>query len=324
MTFAALLFAYFLLHSLLADRRIKTFLYRWLPRRYYRLAYNAVALLLLWPLAQHFPARPLFERSGWTLLPGGLVGLAGLLILLLALRHYRLAEFAGIDRLGEVQPMAALNTSGLNAVVRHPLYLGLLLCFWGSWLCWPLEGLLALAVVTSLYLPLGIYLEERKLIEDFGEAEFINGEVIIHSPVKKEHNDVTALLHQLLGPYVIKKNLGYVGYEKIMISLSRNDYEPDLCFFKSETSKHFKKGQSLFPAPDLVVEVPSKKTAKIDREIKFEDYQAHQVLEYWIIDPNREIIEQYRLNKSKSTYELILKASDGWIECKAVKRMQSR
>ncbi|MEY4539280.1 MAG: hypothetical protein RLZZ306_1037, partial [Bacteroidota bacterium] len=28
--------------------------------------------------------------------------------------------------------------------------------------------------------------------------------------------------------------LGFVGIEKIMITLTRNDYEPDICFFKKE------------------------------------------------------------------------------------------
>ena len=103
-----------------------------------------------------------------------------------------------------------------------------------------------------------------------------------------------------------------------MISLSRNDYEPDLCFFDKSKSKAFKKRQSLFPAPDLVIEVLSKGTAKNDKGIKYEDYQAHNVLEYWMIDPVNEVVEQYRLNK-KGKYELILKANKGIIECKAIK-----
>ncbi len=170
--------------------------------------------------------------------------------------------------------------------------------------------------------------EERKKrkkfyndITEYEKAEFINGEIVIHSPVKKEHNDVTGNLYKLLGTYVNKYKLGYVGYEKIMIALSRNDYEPDLCFFDKAKSKKFKKGQSLFPAPDLIVEVLSKGTAKNDRGIKFKDYQAHNVLEYWIIDPFKEVLEQYRLDK-KGAYELVLKASKGEVECKAVKEFK--
>lgn len=154
-------------------------------------------------------------------------------------------------------------------------------------------------------------------ISEYEKAEFINGEIIIHSPVKKEHNDVSSSLHALFSAYVKKHQLGYLGYEKIMISLSRNDYEPDICFFKAEKAQDFKKGQSLFPAPDLVVEVLSPKTASNDRGIKYEDYQAHGILEYWIIDPGQQLLEQYRLNTDQQ-YELILKAHQGEISSEAL------
>ena len=167
--------------------------------------------------------------------------------------------------------------------------------------------------------------EERKRrakfyneITEEEKAEFINGEIIIHAPARKKHHDVTSSLQNLISVYVKKNKLGYVGYEKIMISLSRNDYEPDLCFFNNDKAKHFKKGKTLFPAPDLIVEVLSKSTAKNDRGIKFKDYQGHGVLEYWIIGPTEEVVEQYRLHK-KGEYELILKASSGNIKSKAIK-----
>ncbi len=166
--------------------------------------------------------------------------------------------------------------------------------------------------------------QERKLrehfyneISEYEKAEFINGQVVIHSPVKKERNDVAGFLYQLMSAYVNKYKLGYLGYEKVMISLSRNDYEPDICYFNKEKSNKFKKGQSLFPEPDLVVEILSKKTSKNDRGIKFRDYEAHNILEYWIIDPNEEILEQYRLGQ-EGNYELILKAKEGVVHCEAI------
>lgn len=155
-------------------------------------------------------------------------------------------------------------------------------------------------------------------ISEYEKAEFINGEIIIHSPVKKEHNDVTTALGTILKLYVESRDLGYLGIEKIMIQLTRNDYEPDICFFGNKKSKKFKEGQSLFPPPDLIIEVLSKKTAKNDKGIKFKDYESHEVLEYWIINPVEKVVEQYRLNKQKK-YTLILKSGSGNIESKAIK-----
>ena len=62
-------------------------------------------------------------------------------------------------------------------------------------------------------------------VDEDTKAEFINGETYYHSPVKKEHNDVAGALHGLLNNYVIVHQLGYVGHDKVMATLSRNDYD---------------------------------------------------------------------------------------------------
>ncbi len=135
----------------------------------------------------------------------------------------------------------------------------------------------------------------RQWITPSVKAEFINGEVVLHSPVKKCHFSVTDLLSRLLNFYGSVKKLGRVATEKAMIALTRNDYEPDLVFFSAEKYATFHDDQMLFPAPDFVVEILSKKTAAKDRGIKKQDYAAHGISEYWIIDPVRQQIEQYIL-----------------------------
>ena len=117
--------------------------------------------------------------------------------------------------------------------------------------------------------------------------------------------------------FVRQHSLGYVGHEKMLISLTRNDYEPDVCFWGTAKSREFKPRQMKSPAPDLVVEVPSRSTERIDRTIKFEDYPAHNVDEYWIVDPRKRSIEQYLLSGKK--YELALKVKDGRIRSRAIK-----
>ena len=154
-------------------------------------------------------------------------------------------------------------------------------------------------------------------ITDAEKVEFINGEIVIHSPVMKEHNDANCLLVNLMGNYVRKHQLGYVGVEKVMITLERNDYEPAICFFGNKKAKGFKEGQSLFPAPDFVVEILSKGTKKNDRTIKFKDYAANGVGEYLMIDPIKKVVELYRLNKAKN-YELILKSDTGILKSKVI------
>jgi Uma2 family endonuclease len=158
--------------------------------------------------------------------------------------------------------------------------------------------------------------EKRKhfyeIIDESKKMEFINGEVYFQSPAKLRHTSAVGLLHNLLKSYSIKEDLGFVGGEKMLISLTRNDYEPDICFFEESKSRDFTPTQMQFPAPDFVAEVLSPSTESHDRETKFQDYAAHGIGEYWIIDPESEIIEQYLLKDDE--YDLFLKTKDGTIE----------
>jgi Uma2 family endonuclease len=143
------------------------------------------------------------------------------------------------------------------------------------------------------------------------KAEFINGEIVVHSPVKQRHSEASENLFTLLKMYVRKCGLGVVRHEKILIILTRNDYEPDICFFGPEKASAFTPSQSKFPAPDLIVEVLSESTEANDRGIKFEDYATHGVAEYWIVDPVAETIEQYLLQEG--FYRLAVKVKTGTI-----------
>ena len=149
------------------------------------------------------------------------------------------------------------------------------------------------------------------------KAEFINGEVVYHSPVIRKHNYVTGNLFTLLKSFVGANNLGFVGIEKILTKLSRNDFEPDICFFRKEVADTFSDKTMFFPAPDFIAEILSKSTEKNDRGVKFEDYAFHEVKEYWIIDPDNETVEQYLLDDEKK-YKLFVKLNEGMIYCKAV------
>lgn len=150
-----------------------------------------------------------------------------------------------------------------------------------------------------------------KIVED-ETIEFINGDHLKQSSSSLMEASASSALLILLSSFVTKNDLGFVGHHKLLLSLSRNDYMPDLCFFGSETAKTFVTEQWQFPAPDFVVEVLSDSTAKNDRETKFQDYAAHGIEEYWIVDAENETVEQYFLQNERC--ELLLKAKDGTIE----------
>lgn len=125
------------------------------------------------------------------------------------------------------------------------------------------------------------------------KIEFIDGEVVMHSPARNVHLDVTKWILKLLDTWVGLRGLGEVKSEKCLVVFPRNDYEPDVVFFGPEKAKSLQADTMKFPVPDLVVEVLSESTAVRDRGVKFEDFEAHGVQEYWIVDAEAGTVEQY-------------------------------
>jgi protein-S-isoprenylcysteine O-methyltransferase Ste14 len=165
--YGALWISFGLGHSFFAASSGRSWLIRVAGRRE-RLLYNAIALLHLMIVlvlgavlfAGYAPFHvPLILR----VLMDGLV-LLGVMILYRAGKSYDLARFLGLTTPKTIEPLAV---SGMNRVVRHPLYLGLILLMLG--LCaTPLS--LATTIFAVIYIFIGIRFEERKLVQLYGAA----------------------------------------------------------------------------------------------------------------------------------------------------------
>jgi len=168
--------AYGLLHSFLASLHLKARVRRWFgPRsdRWFRLLYNFLASLTLLPilfLPVLLPDRALYRIPfPWYLLTG-IVQILSLFVLLLGLKQTGIRSFLGLRPLPapNAAPPAALVTGGLYRYVRHPLYTAGLVFIW----LFPVMtcNLLAINIGLTLYILIGAYFEERKLLREFGAA----------------------------------------------------------------------------------------------------------------------------------------------------------
>lgn len=137
------------------------------------------------------------------------------------------------------------------------------------------------------------------------KAEFIEGQVIMHSPAMARHILATKHLATLLHTWVVEHDLGLVTIEKALICLTRNDYEPDIAFFKRLRAASIVPTLMEFPAPDFVVEVLSPSTEKTDRGVKMLDYARHGVAEYWLVDCKEQAVERYLLVANEQAYSLV-------------------
>jgi len=77
--------------------------------------------------------------------------------------------------------------------------------------------------------------------------------------------------------------------------------EPDLLFVSTSRLHHIGE-DNLSGPPDLAVEVISESTKRLDREVKLKQYALYGVSEYWLVGPEGNSVEVFRLKGTE--YEL--------------------
>ena len=153
--------------------------------------------------------------------------------------------------------------------------------------------------------------EFRDKIQPHEKGEFINGETIMHSPSRNIHSVTVGLIfHCIQFALQTGRIEGHVVFEKAMCAFTRNDYEPDVAWFGPEKAKLIGPDTTIYPVPDFIAEVLSPATRKRDRGVKFDDYAAHGVAEYWIVDADERTVEQYLLD-GQGGYQLAEKLAHG-------------
>lgn len=162
-----------LIHSLTATNWLKQLssAHGWINQRYYRLVYNGLSLITGWPVLaalQRAPTEPIGSWHGSIWIGGFVIGLGGVIIVL-ALAHYNLAEFIGWPPQLPTNQAGDFRQNGLLRYVRHPLYLGTLVVLAGLLIAHPDWKQLLFDLMAFLYLRVGIFFEERKLVRTFGD-----------------------------------------------------------------------------------------------------------------------------------------------------------
>lgn len=160
---------FFFLHSLLASRGSKaTFIQPgYLSKQQYRLIYSLISslgLIAVLSIQLYLSSKTLIEPTPWLQFGGLVIATFGILILKRSFQFISIKGFLGIKE----EESHELIVKGLHAKVRHPIYLGTILLILGAVCFVPTDLMVISALANFCYLPIGILLEEDKLVKQYG------------------------------------------------------------------------------------------------------------------------------------------------------------
>jgi Uma2 family endonuclease len=124
--------------------------------------------------------------------------------------------------------------------------------------------------------------------------EIIEGAHYVTPAPTRRHQRILRRLANLIENHLEQHPLGEMFFAPFDVLLSKFDiFEPDLLYLSQARSALLTE-KNLQGAPDLVVEILSPSTASMDRRLKRDVYERTGVDEYWVVDPDRDVVEVHR------------------------------
>jgi hypothetical protein len=167
---------YFFIHSATASQRTKQWVvFKWpgfAPK--YRLTYNILATVLVIPpawLMYSYQGSFLIQWQGAALWIANFIAVLAVLAFFWSLHYYDTQEFLGTKQWQHqtktIDDQSGFRLSPLHRYVRHPLYFLALIVVWTRSM--DLARLVSSVAITAYFI-VGSRLEEKKLVDLFGET----------------------------------------------------------------------------------------------------------------------------------------------------------
>ena len=144
--------------------------------------------------------------------------------------------------------------------------------------------------------------EFLEIPDDGYNYELIDGVVIMSPSPSPQHQAITSELVVQIGMYLRTNPIGRV-FAELDVHIGQGPsggdlvYKPELIFVRNERLPEMR--DKIFGAPELVVEVISRGSRRMDSETKKSDYERFGVQEFWLIDPERKSMTFWRLSEGR-------------------------
>jgi Uma2 family endonuclease len=149
--------------------------------------------------------------------------------------------------------------------------------------------------------------------DDGKRHELIDGEHYVTPSPNMRHQRISGDLHGFLWTYLEAHRVGQLFSAPFDVVFSHFDVvEPDLLYMSNETAARVLTPQNVRGTPDLVVEIGSPGTRKRDETIKRRLYERSGVSEYWVVDPDVDVVRVFRDEAGRfgQAVELSLESGD--------------
>jgi Uma2 family endonuclease len=134
------------------------------------------------------------------------------------------------------------------------------------------------------------------LFPDDGQRhELIDGEHYVTPSPNTKHQRVSGNIFLMIGSWLEEHPAGRMFYAPYDVVFSNFDVvEPDLLYLSNERMAEVVTPQHVRGAPEIVIEIGSPGTRKRDETIKKRLYERSSVSEYWVVDPELDVVRVYR------------------------------
>ncbi len=147
-------------------------------------------------------------------------------------------------------------------------------------------------------------LEDIYSLPDGKRAELIDGKIYSMAPPSRMHQELIMELSATLRDY-IKNNGGQCKVYPAPFAVFLNDdnknyVEPDISVI-CDSDKLTDRGCQ--GAPDLIIEIVSPSSQRMDYLTKLFKYRTAGVLEYWIVNPMKKTVQVYSFDGSEDSMQ---------------------